>query len=744
MRARETVIWLVVALLFVDLTFFSGASNFLASPQSRILNQVLVIGVLVVSGIAALRGRLDVRSPLLLPGAAWVAATAIATFTSQRQAASLEALALLLICAPAYFVVRAVLADERLRPRIDWLIILSTSVFVVAYLAQAMTQWISWWSVAGPSIPPLRPGDVGLTVGTVNAVALYLELLAPIAVWLAWVRWRSRGFTLGLAALAAFALLVTGSRGAWLGAVAGTVVALVLVWRSSGLSVRAVLSTTSRRVVAIGAVVVGIVLLPLVVERMLSGDAGRLELWSAAWSMFTSSPLVGVGPGAWPGLRATTPISDANLAVLATSHNSILQILTDAGLVGALAAVWLVATIARIAWRALAVDRPTADRRLAIVATASLVAAGVHSLVDTQFHLPAVVLLVLHLVARLEFAAGLPQGVPTGRRPTAVTALAGALVLVGAALLVPIDTAMVRAAAGNQALDRGAAAAAAGDFDAAIALHDLPPYRLGQAIARRALGDDVGAAESLRLMQAAEPFTFVTVQRSTVEPSPFAHWQDADAGDPYDPTASVNLAAQRSRDQPESAASDLADAMVRVPTLYYSSRPEALFDADLWGEAQFHAIRSLESIDPVTAAAVSMLARQGEVAPRLRAAVPVGPEAEALDLLAAAVAGQEIDVEAARAILRDAPASTGVHFVLWQLGFEIGSQPLLDAVRAVSVPLTFNVPMPPMELVVDGRVDADYSERLPRWPQASAGRNGPKRPYVDGFITIEPVFRPKP
>jgi hypothetical protein len=82
--------------------------------------------------------------------------------------------------------------------------------------------------------------------------------------------------------------------------------------------------------------------------------------------------------------------------------------------------------------------------------------------------------------------------------------------------------------------------------------------------------------------------------------------------------------------------------------------------------------------------------------------------------------------------------------VLWQLAFRIESQPLLDAVKAVSVPLYFNVPSPPMELVLDGRTDADYSMRLPRWPMASAGRNGPKRPYIEGFITIEPVFRPKP
>ena len=116
---------------------------------------------MVVFGWLALRGRIDLRSPFLGPGVAWVVAIAVTTATSQRPAASIEALALLLICAPAYYLVRAVLADPVLRPRMDWLIVISTTFFVAAYLLQALTQWLTWWSVAGPSIPPLRPGDVG-------------------------------------------------------------------------------------------------------------------------------------------------------------------------------------------------------------------------------------------------------------------------------------------------------------------------------------------------------------------------------------------------------------------------------------------------------------------------------------------------------------------------------------------------------------------------------------------------------
>jgi O-antigen ligase len=742
-RPRETLAWIVVALLFIDLTFFSGASNFLASPQSRILNQLIVVGAMVAAGVLVLRGRIDPRSPYLWPGIAWVVITAIATATSQRPAASIEALALLLICAPAYYLIRAVLADPALRPRMDWLIVVSTTVFVIAYLLQALTQWLSWWSVAGPSIPPLRPGDVGLTVGTVNAVALYLELLVPIAVWLSWTRWRRPPFSVALALLGAFALLVTGSRGAWLGAAAGAVVFGGLVWRTRSLSVARFGARPTRWIVALVLVAGAILLVPTFVSRMLSGDAGRIELWTAAWSMFTSSPIVGVGPGAWPLLRAFTPISDDNLAVLATSHNSVLQILAETGVIGFLAAAWLIVTIARVGWRAVTGGRTLDDRTTAAVALGSLAAAGVHSVVDTQFHLPAIVLLVLHLAARIELIA-VPEPAVGGwrRRRRAVLGAATAGVLIGTLLLVPIDVAMVRAAVGNAALDRGDPAAALPEFDAAVALHRLPAYRLGLAIAARSLGEDGKAAAALGAMARDEPFTFALVQEASLATDPTSLWGRAEAAGPYDATASVNLAVQRFPTDPAAAAHDLASAMVQVPTLVYSARPADLFDDAAWAAAQAEAIGRIGATDPVTAAAVALLAGRDDDAAAQRGAVSDEPEARALDLLAAVAAGGDADLGAARDILRSAAGSRGVQNVLWMLAFKAESQPLIDAVRAVSVPLFFNVPVPPMELVRGGRVDADYSMRLPRWPQAESGRNGPKRPYIEGFVTIEPVYRP--
>jgi hypothetical protein len=325
-----------------------------------------------------------------------------------------------------------------------------------------------------------------------------------------------------------------------------------------------------------------------------------------------------------------------------------------------------------------------------------------------------------------------------------VVGVAGAAVILGALLLVPIDLAMVRAALGNSALDRGDARTALAQFEAAVGFHDLPPYRLGQAIARSETGDPSGAADSLAALDRAEPFTFVLAQEASlaVDPGPF--WARADTAGPYDPTATVNIAAERFAADRAAAIRDLAATMAQVPPLVYSGRPASLFDDDAWAEAQEAAIRRIGAADPVTAAAIALLAGRADAADAQRSAVPEGPERRALDLLATATAGGTVDLETARGLLREAPDSAGVHVVLWMLAFRMESQPLIDAVKAVSVPLFFNVPIPPMELVTDGRVDADYSMRLPRWPQASAGRNGPKRPYIEGFITIEPVYRPKP
>jgi hypothetical protein len=401
--------------------------------------------------------------------------------------------------------------------------------------------------------------------------------------------------------------------------------------------------------------------------------------------------------------------------------------------------------IARVGWRAMRTAPTPAERRLREICLASLLAAAAHSLVDTQFHLPAIVLLTMHLVARLD-----PAPAPVGKAlvtPRLRPALAAAtvVVLLGAAILVPIDIAMVRAQSGNGALDRGDPAEAATAFDAAVALHDLPAYRLGQALARAGLADPTGAAEALARMDAAEPFTFVAAERAMLatssERAPLLQRIEADGS--YDATATLAAALLRYPTDPPAAANDLAGVMTAVPTLVYSTRPPALFDDPTWRTAQLDAVERIGAIDPVVASGVAILAGLPDATAAQRAKVPDGPESRALDLLAASATGGSADIDAARALLRQNPGSAGVENVLSMLGFHATSQVLIDEVRTVSFAAFFLTPIPPMELVVDGRASADWSVRLPRYPQAASGRQGPKRPYLPGMVTIEPVFRPK-
>jgi hypothetical protein len=60
----------------------------------------------------------------------------------------------------------------------------------------------------------------------------------------------------------------------------------------------------------------------------------------------------------------------------------------------------------------------------------------------------------------------------------------------------------------------------------------------------------------------------------------------------------------------------------------------------------------------------------------------------------------------------------------------------------LAVVVTVNYTPWEYEIVVDGAVDADYSLRLPRWPNASSPRLAPRRPYPAGMATIEPSVRP--
>ena len=145
---------------------------------------------------------------------------------------------------------------------------------------------------------------------------------------------------------------------------------------------------------------------------------------------------------------------------------------------------------------------------------------------------------------------------------------------------------MIRAAAGNAALDRGDAVAALAEFDAAVAFHDLPVYRVGQAIARGRIGDDAGAADALAAAGRAEPFTFVLAAEASLRDVQRRCGDAAVAAGPYDPTASSTLPRTDTRSTRRRRHITWRPSWSRSRPPRLLPPPEGLFDAETWTAAQ--------------------------------------------------------------------------------------------------------------------------------------------------------------
>lgn len=185
------------------------------------------------------------------------------------------------------------------------------------------------WSLAelvglrGPTPESLRSaGFVGmpLTLAGASLSILFLPGMLPV----------SRRLALGAWVLAAGLLVVSGTRGAWLGAIVG-----LFVW--------AVLSRRTRWRAALGGLVVAAAaaLAPGSRTRIAALQAGynagegsvgrRVDLWRSAWEMGRDHPF-GVGPGRFP--QAVRPYIGDGPGSTIHAHNVPLHLWAEAGVAG--------------------------------------------------------------------------------------------------------------------------------------------------------------------------------------------------------------------------------------------------------------------------------------------------------------------------------------------------------------------------------------------------------------------------
>lgn len=300
------------------------------------------------------------------------------------------------------------------RDALDYLSLVSGAVSIKALTAAgSLEASVGGWVVDGRLTTPFaQPNELGI----------FCAMMLPVAVTcLVLARSRTRKTLLAVASAAiAAALLLSMSRGGWIGAT----VALT--------AVAAVLPSTRRLLAAVGASTAAACVLALVLPpttpvlgllgiRLRSlGDTGANEydarplIWGEAWRQISERPWLGVGPDGYR-VAATDSVSTISSYGADHAHDIYLAVLVERGVVG-LAAGAVVLAGASVAllrhFRRIRLAGPGAapGSAYAVAVLAGLFAVLVHGVFDVPLRNPIVYGFVWTLLGMAVAAECAPAG----------------------------------------------------------------------------------------------------------------------------------------------------------------------------------------------------------------------------------------------------------------------------------------------------------------------------------------------
>lgn len=439
-----------------------------------------------------------------------ISASAVAEFP---QVAALNAL-ICLFYVSALYVFHNWIAQSRLSHYLIWLGLCGvgsiTSLVSLALWRPDSQMWLS-----DDFYTAIRNG---LPLGHHNFMGGYLVLIFPIlaAFAIAQTGWK-RGVGLVMSIVSVAALYVTGSRGAWLGAIAIVLTTIIVsITLSRG---------QQRRKVLIGSLfalcLISIALFSnprvrsMVTIRSASdsnpaqvvvSDGPAIDRWfmaQATKNIVKENPLLGVGPGNLARVyNLYRPIeAGTGLELVQQMHNLPLQILSELGLIGFAAYMWLIICFLRLWFKLAAANLQRSDRYLLYGIGASCLGYSVSSLTDYQLEnigiastllLLALLLLALANKEDLEWKHDFSDFSVRLRRLLSLMLLG--LMSIAIKFWVPMDVAMYfdHLAAAN--LVSGDVATADNDWAKASAIANWDP--VPSALAGQAIVDVIGSVSS--------------------------------------------------------------------------------------------------------------------------------------------------------------------------------------------------------------------------------------------------------
>jgi O-antigen ligase/tetratricopeptide (TPR) repeat protein len=478
------VAFITVAACFAVLV--ASGSGSLESVSFRLIYDGMAVAVLVPwLALATVRPAWRPASRLMHAIAACLAAFVISSATSRYPRLSFEMLGYAVLIAELYLLLVAMMRRPFLRHQFERLALALCCVVCLLYLLEAIGLWQQWWSlVGGLTLPPVRPASIGLTYGSPNPVATVLLMLGTFGIGSIARHGRGGvGLAVVLVPLMAVAVLVSGSRGAWLGAAAGLAAmcaAAVVAFEPLRRRIRALAGSRwgGPAVVLLVMVMAGAIGAAAISGRLTTeGASYRAAFAAASLRMFEASPLVGVGPGTWQVLRELFTVSPEIDYYVPHAHDIYLMTFAEFGLVGVVAALTVFASIGQLVVRALRSGEWTV-RLVGLAAVFTIVLFAAQQLVDVLVNVPGIMVAAALPIAWLDAAqlgdvarAGHAQTGPRAGRWQRMSAPLRRAAPAGAAAitcLIAIGLILIESVA--VVADRSVAAAESGDWHRAAAL----------------------------------------------------------------------------------------------------------------------------------------------------------------------------------------------------------------------------------------------------------------------------------
>lgn len=301
------------------------------------------------------------KAPLMTPIhllvlAYWGIATAATAMSPVKQAAFTGWNKLTL-----YLIFFALMARLLRSPKVrSWLITLYLLVALMVSV-YGLQQWFSGTAALATWVDPMSPLSKTTRVysflGNPNLLAAYLipAVVLSIMAIFKWPTWMTRALAGVMTVVNGACLVLTFSRGGWIGLVVSLLVLTLLLtywwsiylpdfWRTWALPI--VLGT------AIAVIVLATVVVEPLRERTFSIFAGRgdssnnyrINVWSAAIDMIKDRPLLGIGPGN-TAFNKIYPLYQRPRFSALSAYSIILEVAVETGIIGLTCFLWLLLVI---------------------------------------------------------------------------------------------------------------------------------------------------------------------------------------------------------------------------------------------------------------------------------------------------------------------------------------------------------------------------------------------------------------